>query len=102
MPTWEDAVKAHNLALKLKADKERVEAEANSSRKCGNCGESVKVNDHFCWNCGHDLEGSWIKECKSCGRLFKTVKPKEREFCNRCEGSMRKEGDQNIPGLFRY
>lgn len=100
MPTWEEAMKAQNLARKLKAKQLDIEAEAADSRKCGNCGESVKLNDHFCWNCSNALDGAWFKTCSICKRLFKTVKPKERDTCNRCEGKMRKEG--KVPGLFRY
>jgi len=100
MPTWEEAVKARNLAQRLKAKQQEDATKEADSRKCGNCGKPVKAADSFCWNCAHPLEGDWIKTCKICKRLFKTVKPKERDTCNRCEGKMRRE--QDVPGLFRY
>jgi len=95
-PIWQEELKAQELARKLKelAEKGKV------ILKCGNCNVDVKDGDTFCWNCGNALEGTWIKKCSQCGKLFKTVKPKERDTCNKCEGMNRRNGA--LPGLFRY
>jgi len=99
MPTWEDKLKAENLARELKRVQDAKKADLEGSRKCGNCSVDVKANDSFCWNCGNPLEGKWVVPCKGCKRLFQTVKPKEREYCNKCESERRKKG--GMPGLFR-
>jgi len=100
MPTWEDEIKSRNLARKLREQEEARKEALEETRKCGNCGADVKMGDNFCWKCGNSLEGSWIKECKGCHRLFKTIRPKDREYCNRCEGEARKKA--NSGGLIRY
>jgi len=100
MPTWEDELQAQKLARDLKALEAEKKKELEGTRKCGNCGEDVKMGDFYCWNCAHALEGEWIKKCKMCKKLFKTKKPSERDTCNRCEGKMRKKGA--LKGIFRY
>jgi hypothetical protein len=100
MPTWEEDLKARNLARELAERAKVKDGITAESRKCGNCENAVKPNDHYCWNCSQSLTGAWFKECRICKRLFKTEKPKERDTCNRCEGDVRR--GNNTPGLFRY
>jgi len=100
MSTWEDEVKARNLARELAEKAKANDIVVAESRKCGNCGNAVKPNDSYCWSCGNSLTGAWFKECQICKRIFKTEKPKERDTCNRCESDIRRASI--VPGLFRY
>jgi len=72
--------------------------EDKEKRKCPNCESEVEKKDKFCWNCAHPLDGRWMKKCATCGRLFRTVKPRERNTCNSCEDESRK---RKPLGLFR-
>lgn len=70
----------------------------SEKRKCPSCDSTVENKDKFCWNCAQALDGRWMKRCTGCGRLFRTVKPKDRSRCNTCEDEARKN---NPLGLFR-
>ncbi len=96
-PAWEDELRAKELAKALKDIAEKGEEDP----QCGNCGADVRSGDTFCWKCGNALEGMWLKTCKQCGTIFKTLRPKEREICNKCEGINRKPSSGPF-GILRY